>query len=143
MKTHLIVRAFLIFILMFSLRASGDTMPGMKTLPGYRVSRGRAIDAVVWTIEKPGGPIIEFESGPSEGRIKSEEPIYSWYKEQTVTGYKVQLAFIKPGLQMRFEPPNRRGMKPGSILIVAFHLNPEHPDETAVFTSKIASLEEL
>ena len=118
-------------------------MPGMKTLPGYRVSRGRAIDAVVWTIAKPGGPIIEFESGPSAGRIESAEPIYSWYKEQTVTGYKVQLAFIKPGLQTRFEPPNRRGMKPGSILIVAFHLNPEHPDETAVFTSKIASLEEL
>ena len=139
-----IVQVVLISILACNLWASDDAIPGIKLLPGYRAKRGRAVDATVWTIERDGGPGIHFEAGPSEGSINpTEQGIYAWYREQTISGFKVRLAFIKPGLKTRFEPENRRGMKPGGVLVVTFMLDKEHPDHTANFTAKVANVEEM
>ena len=124
--------------------ASSDTMSGIKLLPGYRAKRGQAVDAAVWTIERDGGPIIEFESGPSEGSFPDpkERDLYSWHREQVINGFKVRLALIKPGVETIWEPENRRGLKPGGILLVTFLLG-GHKDSTANFTAKIGSSEEL
>ena len=59
-----------------------------------------------------------------------------------IKGFKVRLALIKPGVETIWEPENRRGLKPGGILLVTFLLG-GHKDSTANFTAKIGSSEEL
>jgi hypothetical protein len=121
------------------------TFGGMKLLEGYSIKQGSAIDATVWTIEKPGGLKISFEAGPSEGRWAdpTHREIYGWYRTQVIDGHTALFAFIKPGVKTDWEPADNRGLPPGGILLVTFVLDQNHPDHTANFAAKVANPEEL
>jgi hypothetical protein len=125
--------------------AAVDAPGGLKLLEGYTLQRGSAIDAVVWTIEKRGGLRISFEAGPSEGAAAnpSEKNEYSWYREQTVSGYSVRFALVKAGLKTHWEPSDSRGLPLGNILLVTFVLERDHPDHTANFCAKVANSQEI
>ena len=85
----------LLFAVPCQLHGRGDTFGGIKLLQGYSAKRGSSVDAAAWTIEKEGGPIIQFESGPSEGSWADpkDEKIYAWYREQVVNGNKGKTCF--------------------------------------------------
>ena len=145
------MKKILVIQLLISLFASGgaisvDEPPGgIKLLQGYSIKHQSAVDASVWLIEKPSGPKIRFEAGPSEGSWADpgKKNSYAWFKEQIVNGYKVRVALIKPGLKTVLEPDNGRGLKAGNILVVTFLLESEKSGYTANFSAKVANSEEL
>jgi hypothetical protein len=114
-------------------------------LDGYHASHKSAADATAWTIEKKGGPSIRFEAGFSEGSWVSpkEADSYAWTRIQTVNGYKVLFALIKPGLRTRWEPGDNRSLPVGNILLVTFLLGGEGSFHTADFAAKVADSNEL
>jgi hypothetical protein len=63
----------------------------VNLLPGYTATREQGLDVMNWKIEKPGGLIVHFEAGPSEGlavnqrdRDKSRGTANNW---STGTGF--------------------------------------------------------
>lgn len=138
--------SLVVFLLMAQTAgAAADSLGGLKLLKGYTLQRGSAIDAVSWTIEGKDGFRISFEAGPSEGSAAkpSEKNKYSWYREQTVSGYHVRFALVKAGLKTQWESRNPRRLPPGNMLLVTFLLDRNHPDHTAHFCAKVAGEQEI
>jgi hypothetical protein len=135
----------LVFIFTARPCAPTDALDSVKLLDGYSLVRESAVDAVTWMIEKKGGLSIHFEAGFSEGLWADPKDVhsYAWTRGQTVNGYKVLFALIKPGLRTRWEPKNSRGLPPGRILLVTFLLDGEKSFHTVNFSAKIASEQEL
>jgi hypothetical protein len=140
-----LVVAVLVFIFTARPCASSDALDSVRLLDGYSVVHESAVDAVTWTIEKKGGLSIHFEAGFSEGLWVDPKDVhsYAWTRTQTVNGYKVLFALIKPGLKTRWEPQNSRGFPPGNILLVTFLLDGERSFHTANFSAKIVGDQEL
>ncbi len=116
----------------------------IKLLPGYHVTSAPGIDVTAWTIQKPGGLIIHFEAGPSEGlavdpRDKSK---YAWWREQTMCGRTVLIALTRPGVSIGSDADEERHLPPGNILMVAYPLG-GHKDHAANFIGKVANSEEI
>jgi hypothetical protein len=126
------------------LAASGNQFDAIKLLPGYRIKSEPGLDVVAWKIEKPGGLIIHFEAGMSEGLAVNQEDKdkYAWYREQTVNGRRVLLALIRPGLKTDPDLDKERNLPPGNILIVTYPLS-GHKDHAANFIGKVANSEEV
>jgi hypothetical protein len=145
MKKILIIQMLMLLVAQGGAIAADALPGGIKLLPGYSMKRENAVDASVWEIERPSGPKIHFEAGPSEGSWADpgKKNIYAWFKEQIINGYKVRVAFIKPGLKTVLEPNVSRGLKPGNILLVTFLLENEKSGYTANFSAKVANSEEL
>ncbi len=125
--------------------ASDNPFGGIRLLEGYHINQARALDARTWTIAKKGGPRIDFEAGPSEGMWADpkNKRQYAWYKEQTVNGYKVQVALIKPGVKTGWEPAKSQVSEPGNIVLVTFILDEHNLSFTANFAAKVTSPEEI
>jgi hypothetical protein len=137
--------AFSILVITATQCAARDALDFVKILDGYSLTRGSAVDAVIWTIERKGGLTIHFEAGSSEGiwADPKDADTYSWTRTQTVNGCKVLFALVKPGLKTRWEPKNGRNLPPGNVLLVTFLLGGEQSFHTANFSAKIASDQEL
>ena len=119
---------------------------GIKLLEGYSIKEGWAVDAANWKIEKKGGLVIHFESGPSEGSVVDldHKEQYAWWREQTIHGRRVLVALVKPGLKTDPDLDAERGLPPGNILLVTFILVEHNPPYyTANFVAKVANQEEL
>lgn len=103
---------------------SRNTADAIKLLPGYRIKNEPAIDVVAWTIEKPGGLIIHFEAGPSEGAAVSENGSgrYEWYRQQTVNGHRALFALVKPGRKTSSGVDSQQSFPPRDLLLVTFPL---------------------
>lgn len=116
----------------------------VNLLPGYTAVREQGLDVVAWKIEKPGGLIIHFEAGPSEGLAVSsrDRDEYAWCREQLINGHKVLVALIRPGLKYNPELDGERNLPPGNILLLSYPLG-GHRDHAANFIAKVASPEEL
>src|SRR5882672_209416 len=131
----------LLLILGISPSGAADAVPGgMKLIEGYRAQRGRAVDAALWTIDKPNGCRIQFESGPNEGSWAKPTAIksYSWYRERIVKGYTVRFALTKPDVSTEWDEEGE--VHPGSVLLVTFLLgSPDLPDNSANFKAKITN----
>jgi hypothetical protein len=140
---HKLLALILIFLLPIQILAS-DNYGGIKLLDGYKIKKGRAVDAATWTIYKEGGLTIEFEAGMNEGlwADPKEKDKYVWYREQNVNGHKVMLALIKPGLKTVWEPDKPRSTEAGNILLVTFPLGIQ-ADNTANFKAEILNEGEL
>ncbi len=125
--------------------SSKDTAGFIKVLDGYSIKKESAVDAITWTIEKSGGPSLQFEAGFSEGlwADPKDAKSYSWMRTQLVNGYKAIFALVRPGLNTRWEPKNVRGLPPGNILLVTFLLESKNSYHTANFSAKVASDQEL
>ncbi len=93
-------------------------------LEGYKYKAEKAVDAAAGTIYKPKGMVIEFEAGFSQGYAADKKRMeqFEWYKEQTVNGRTVRIAFIKPNLKTGREPDKPRSPEFGSIMVVTIPL---------------------
>lgn len=101
-----------------------NTYGGIKLLKGYKYKTGKAVDAIAGAIYKENGLLIEFEAGFSQGFAadSKKKERYEWYKEQTINGRKVRIAFIKPNLKTGWEPDKPRNAELGSIMLVTIPL---------------------
>jgi hypothetical protein len=72
---------------------------GIILLPGYQHEKLQGIDTRVGKIKKNDGLTVEYDIGKLAGNyaesMKGQEKDLLWYKEQTVHGRKVQVAFGK------------------------------------------------
>ena len=141
---NLLVSSALLFVLSGQLPGAQSELGGIQLFDGYRVNRGSAVDAEVWTIEGTNGLKILFEAGLNEGSWANPDDRnkYSWYREQKIRGYGVRYALVRPGLKTQWEPRQSRGLPPGNILLVTFLLEGAKSDYTANFVGKVASSEE-
>lgn len=73
--------------------------PGeIRLLQGYVHTRLQGIDTSVGRISKKGGVTISYDIGTLAGNYaKSHSKDARWYREQTVAGAPVQIAFSKTG----------------------------------------------
>lgn len=147
MKTHYFTRLFLLLFISClispAVAFAQDIFGGIKLLEGYKYKTGKAVDSVIGTIYKPNGLVIEFEAGFSQGYAadKKNKEQYEWYKEQTVNGRKVRIAFIKPKLKNVWEPDKPRNPEFGSIMLVTIPLGNER-NNAANFRAEVLSLQE-
>jgi hypothetical protein len=136
----------LVFLVLLTPQLSGSdqAIGGIKLLDGYRIRKDWAVDASSWRIEKPGGLIIHFEAGYSEGFIvdANDRSKYAWFREQTINGNKVLLALVKPGMKKDPDLDKERNLPPGNVLLVTFPL-PGGTAHAANFVGKIANSEEM
>ena len=125
--------------------AGDEKYGGIKLLEGYQITRGWDVDAAVWSIHKTGGLTINYAAGLNEGRAAdpATKEEYSWFREQTINGHKVFLAFIGEGVKTGWEPADSRGLKPGNILLITFPMSENIPSFAANFRAKIAGPSEL
>ncbi len=110
-------------VLSFASQSAAQDIPevlqGMRLLPNYRLQPLQGIDSMVGQISKPNGLTIRYEIGriPRAGRPKmggdfSDQPLLipagrrEWYKEQTIRGEPVHLAYTKEK-QLLVSYPNR------------------------------------
>jgi hypothetical protein len=115
----------------------------VNLLPGYTAVREQGIDVAAWKIEKPGGLIIHFEAGMSEGLAvnQRERNKYEWYREQLINGHRVLAALTRPGAKYSPDLDRERNLPPGNILLISYPLG-GHKDHAANFIAKVASPEE-
>jgi hypothetical protein len=141
----LLAALLLLFVAIGRLSASNDELSFIKLIDGYSLREESSVDSVAWTIQKKDGPSIHFEAGFSQGlwADPKQSKSYSWYRVQTVNGYEVRFALVKPGLRTRWEPEDSRGLAPGNILLVTFLLDGEQSFHTANFSAKVANSHEL
>ena len=96
-----------------------EVLRGMRLLPDYRLQPLQGIDSLVGQISKPNGLTIRYEIGriPQAGRVGmggdfSDRPLLipaarrEWYKEQTIGGEPVHVAYTKEK-QLLVSYPNR------------------------------------
>jgi len=80
-------------------RQAASSLSGwtIKVLPGYQHERLRGIDSEPGEITKKDGLKIEYDIGMMAGEIvkPSDVSLYLWYKEQTLNGQSVRIAFTK------------------------------------------------
>lgn len=141
---NLLAVFILLFIVAGPLNASDKTLGGIKLLSGYDLKKNWEVDALSATIEKPGGLIIHFEAGMSEGCAVDlkEKDKYQWYKEQSINGRRVILALIRPGLKTDPGLDKERNLPPGNILLVTFPLGGDRA-HAANFIGKVADSGEM
>lgn len=137
-----------ILVMILALAAPVETgkgsFPAVNLLPGYTATREQSLDGVGWKLQKPGGLIVHFEAGPSEGLAvhQKDRDKYVWCREQLINGHRVLVALIRPGATYDPGLDSERNLPPGNILLVSYPLG-GHKDHAANFTAKVASPEEM
>ena len=128
----------------FPAAASDRAYGGIRLLEGYKYKKGNTVDALIGTISKHGGLLIEFEAGLNQGFAADpkEKDKYLWYREQIVNGRKVMLALIKPGLKTVWEPDNPRSPEMGNILLITFPLDIQR-DHAVNFRAEVLNPQEV
>lgn len=116
----------------------------VNMLPGYTAVREHGLDVVAWKIEKPGGLVIHFEAGPSEGLAVNQSDLdkYAWFREQLISGHRVLIALIRAGVKYDPKLDRERNLPLGNILLVSYPLG-GHRDHAANFIAKVANPEEM
>ena len=136
----------LVFVLVLTFVVIGDDPPygNLRLLDGYKYQRSKTVDTINGRIYNADGFSIEFESGISEGYAAdpTKRREYIWFREQTINGNKVYLAFTKPGVGTQWEPVNRRKSNTGRIVLVTFPGNFGLMD-AANFFAEVTNDEEL
>lgn len=70
----------------------------LKLLNGYTLKEEQGIDSFVGKISKPSGITLNYDVGPP-GNNYTDEPRqshdYLWYKEQTISGHRMQILLTK------------------------------------------------
>ena len=119
-------------------------LDAIKLLPGYHITSAPGVDVVAWTIRKPGGLIVHFEAGPSEGLAVDLADVdkYAWWREQTISGRRVLVALTRLGVKIGTDADEERGLPSGNVLVVAYPLG-GHKDHAANFIGKVANSEEM
>lgn len=146
MKKQFILLSLVVFSLCFFYVSSVSAQRvygGIKLLDGYKYKTGKAIDAVAGTIYKPKGMLIEFEAGFSQGYAADKKRMeqFEWYKEQTVNGRTVRIAFIKPNVKTGREPDKPRSPEFGSIMVITIPLGDDGANAIN-FWGEVLSLQE-
>jgi len=123
---------------------SDEAYGGIRLLEGYKYRKGYTVDALIGSISKEGGLLIEFEAGLSQGYAADpkDKGKYLWYREQAVNGRKVMLALIKPGLKTVWEPEKPRSRELGNILLITFPLDGQ-PDHAVNFRAEVLNAQEV
>lgn len=134
---------FIVYFLSVSATSAQSVYGGIKLLDGYKYKTGKAVDAITGTIYKQNGLTIDFEAGFSQGYAadKKNKEQYEWYKEQTINGRTIRIAYIKPNLKTVWEPDQPRSPEPGSIMLVTIPLGNER-NNAVNFRAEILSLQE-
>jgi hypothetical protein len=135
----------LVFLALGSpLAASSTLFNTVKLLPGYHIKSEPGLDVVAWTIEKPGGLIVHFEAGLSEGLAVNPEDRdkYAWCRETTFNRQRVLLALTRPGVEIDPSLNKERNLPPGSVLLVSYPLG-GHKGHAANFIGRVANSEEM
>lgn len=119
-------------------------LPAVNVLPGYTAVREQGLDVVAWRIEKPGGLIIHFEAGTSEGLAVStrDRAKYAWYREQFINGHRVLVALVRAGAEYSADLDRERSLPAANTLLVSYPLS-GHKDHAANFVAKVANAEEM
>lgn len=140
---HLLLFLFLSCSLSVSATSAQSIYGGIKLLDGYKYKPGKAVDAITGTIFKPNGLTINFEAGFSQGYAadRKNKEQYEWYKEQSVNGHTVRIAFVKPNLKTVWEPDTPRSPELGSIMLVTIPLGNER-NNAVNFRAEVLSLQE-
>lgn len=127
-----------------SVAAESGGFRAVNLLPGYTATREQGLDVVDWKIEKPGGLIVHFQAGPSEGLAvnQRDRDEYAWYREQFINGHRVLVALIRAGVKYNSDLDRERNLPPGNILLVSYPLG-GHKDHAANFVAKVAGPEEM
>ncbi|MGB2626292.1 MAG: hypothetical protein WAK20_05855 [Candidatus Acidiferrum sp.] len=146
---YITLRLLVIFLVLFIVTGSTgiadeESIGGINLLPGYHVKKLPGVDVTARTIEKPGGIIIHFEAGPSEGLAVSPQKNreYAWSRKQSINGHLVLLALTRPGVKSGPDLDKERNLPPGNILMVSYPLGGQ-PDHAANFIGKVANSEEM
>lgn len=143
-----IVIAICLFVYSFSSNnvSAQSTYGNIKLLPGYKYKKedGMGVLSSTGTIYRDSGLKIEFEEGLSQGYAvdKVDTAKYLWFKEQTINGQKVRLAFIKKGIKTGWEPDKPRNSAVGNILLVTYPLS-DQLDHAINFRAEILTEEEM
>src|SRR5262245_38172238 len=95
--THISIAGVLLSSVTICSAQRSDEPPGsMKLLPGYTHDRLRGVDTRTGRITKTGGLAIRYDIGHLAGNFaESNKHGAAWFKEQSVKGQTLQLAFTK------------------------------------------------
>jgi len=103
----LVATGFVYLLAGESAMADNSRIGGIKLLPGYKHEQLQGIDSIVGKIVNPKGLSIFYEIGPipqgpfatggsfTDRPKKTPKTLLRWYKEQTIQGQPVHIAYLK------------------------------------------------